>query len=259
MWQEFTALVCHAQHTIPRDDARTSNGSDVRQRGLFSRLFGSVSSAEDPQATALEAQLDASAPTHKVLLLSAGEQGKSTFFKALRHLYRDPTWTDEDRANFRSVLVDNLKLKLQWLASVAGDGEGGNKHAALAEELRDVALVTPDAAQDLLLRDERVRDIHAVAERLGTTIGKVADTRPYCDRAGAILRQTGEYMCSDTDILAAYVRTSGIVDASFTLNGDRFTVFDVGGQRNERKKWIHCFDQVAGAVLHFRLDCYNDE
>ena len=35
---------------------------------------------------------------------------------------------------------------------------------------------------------------------------------------------------------------SGIVENKFVINGSEFSVFDVGGQRNERKKWIHSFD-----------------
>jgi guanine nucleotide-binding protein G(i) subunit alpha len=26
------------------------------------------------------------------------------------------------------------------------------------------------------------------------------------------------------------------------IDGVEFTLIDVGGQRNERKKWIHCFE-----------------
>ena len=26
-------------------------------------------------------------------------------------------------------------------------------------------------------------------------------------------------------------------------------MFDVGGQRSERKKWIHCFDQVQAIIF----------
>jgi hypothetical protein len=28
-----------------------------------------------------------------------------------------------------------------------------------------------------------------------------------------------------------------------------FSVFDVGGQRSERRKWIHCFDNVNAIIF----------
>ena len=36
-----------------------------------------------------------------------------------------------------------------------------------------------------------------------------------------------------------------------------FVVFDVGGQQNERKKWIHCFDNVRSIIFLEGLSGYN--
>ena len=36
--------------------------------------------------------------------------------------------------------------------------------------------------------------------------------------------------------------------------GDRF---DVGGQRNERKKWIHCFENVTAVIFVAALSEYD--
>ncbi len=47
---------------------------------------------------------------------------------------------------------------------------------------------------------------------------------------------------TNDDILRSRVRTTGIVENEFEISGNHFRMFDVGGQRNERKKWIHCFD-----------------
>lgn len=37
----------------------------------------------------------------------------------------------------------------------------------------------------------------------------------------------------------------------------RYSVVDVGGQRNERKKWLHCFDDVKAVVFLVSLAGYN--
>ncbi|CAO3591864.1 unnamed protein product [Absidia cylindrospora] len=34
-------------------------------------------------------------------------------------------------------------------------------------------------------------------------------------------------------------------------------MFDVGGQRSERKKWIHCFDSVASIIFCVALSEYD--
>jgi hypothetical protein len=33
------------------------------------------------------------------------------------------------------------------------------------------------------------------------------------------------------------------------MDGINFRVIDVGGQRNERKKWIHCFQDVTAIIF----------
>ena len=37
-----------------------------------------------------------------------------------------------------------------------------------------------------------------------------------------------------------------------------FHIFDVGGQRNERKKWIHCFDNVTAVIFVASLSSYDE-
>jgi len=32
---------------------------------------------------------------------------------------------------------------------------------------------------------------------------------------------------------------------------------DVGGQRSERKKWIHCFDNVTGVLFCVGISAFN--
>jgi hypothetical protein len=36
-----------------------------------------------------------------------------------------------------------------------------------------------------------------------------------------------------------------------------YKLFDVGGQRRERKKWIHCFENVTALVFLVSLSGYD--
>lgn len=38
---------------------------------------------------------------------------------------------------------------------------------------------------------------------------------------------------------------------------DRIHMFDVGGQRSERKKWIHCFESVTSIIFCTALSEYD--
>ncbi|RYG56152.1 hypothetical protein EON66_03585 [archaeon] len=35
----------------------------------------------------------------------------------------------------------------------------------------------------------------------------------------------------------------------FKIGDSDFIIYDVGGQRNERRKWIHCFDDVIAIIF----------
>jgi len=55
----------------------------------------------------------------------------------------------------------------------------------------------------------------------------------------------------------AKLKTTGISQVVFELNGIEFTLVDVGGQRSERRKWLHCFDDVTSVIFLAALDEYD--
>ena len=66
-----------------------------------------------------------------------------------------------------------------------------------------------------------------------------------------------DFVPSTQDILRSRVKTTGICEINFLLKGMNFRVFDVGGQRSERKKWIHCFEDVTSIIFLVALSEYD--
>jgi hypothetical protein len=66
-----------------------------------------------------------------------------------------------------------------------------------------------------------------------------------------------EYVPTEQDILRSRVKTSGIVVNDFLVEGNEFKMIDVGGQRNERKKWIACFEGVTAVLFIGVLSEYD--
>ena len=64
-------------------------------------------------------------------------------------------------------------------------------------------------------------------------------------------------MPTDQDILRSRVKTTGITETTFKVGELTYKLFDVGGQRSERKKWIHCFENVTALVFLVSLSEYD--
>jgi GTPase SAR1 family protein len=62
---------------------------------------------------------------------------------------------------------------------------------------------------------------------------------------------------SVSDCVSVRVRTSGIVEEQFIIDKIVFNVFDVGGQRAERRKWIHSFDNVTAVIFVTAISEYD--
>jgi len=66
-----------------------------------------------------------------------------------------------------------------------------------------------------------------------------------------------EWVPSTEDCVSVRVRTSGIVEEKFVIDKITFNVFDVGGQRAERRKWIHSFDNVTAVIFVTAISEYD--
>jgi len=66
-----------------------------------------------------------------------------------------------------------------------------------------------------------------------------------------------DYLPSLNDVLRSRIPTTGIVESIFEIEGTKFKVMDVGGQRSERKKWIHCFDAVTSLLFVAAVSAYD--
>eukprot|EP01084_Bolivina_argentea_P222645 376801_1 len=74
-----------------------------------------------------------------------------------------------------------------------------------------------------------------------------------------------EYVPSIADIIRLRIRTTGMIESKYTIHsGINLSIFDTGGERNERKKWIHTFSDVdivifVAALSHYSCVLWEDE
>lgn len=64
-------------------------------------------------------------------------------------------------------------------------------------------------------------------------------------------------MPSDQDVLRMRVKTIGITETKLDVGSLTYRMVDVGGQRSERKKWIHCFEDVTAIIFMVAISEYD--
>ncbi|GAA5890056.1 hypothetical protein JCM5296_004756 [Sporobolomyces johnsonii] len=212
-----------------------------------------------------------SANSLKCLLLGPGESGKSTVVKQMRLAYAEP-YAMEERANYKEVVFTNLLQSMQ--AVLSGFEIIGVPFPSQQEELgASILSIPPENASDALTGDLNPGVFRAVEALWSEAATKevvaqssrfqLNDSATYFFDALPRLGQPG-YLPTDQDILRTRVRSTGIVEETFVVNGTRLIVLDVGGQRSERKKWIHCFEGVqmllfVAAISEYDQFLYEDE
>lgn len=193
----------------------------------------------------------------KLLLLGAGESGKSTIFKQMKVIYGKTFTVDELRMNIPTIytnIIQSMKILVEQTAIfglvssvVATDA------FAMVKGFNDNQLINMEVGNALtdLWKDP---GIQLTWERR-SEFQIVESVRYYFDRLH-IIKQPG-YIPDKNDVLYCRVRTSGIVTETYEIDGTTFEMYDVGGQRNERKKWIHCFESVTAVIFVAALSEYD--
>lgn len=77
----------------------------------------------------------------------------------------------------------------------------------------------------------------------------------YFDALSRICAAT--YQPTEQDVLRSRVKTTGIIETKFIVGKLTYRMFDVGGQRNERKKWIHSFEGVTSILFLVAVSEYD--
>ena len=77
----------------------------------------------------------------------------------------------------------------------------------------------------------------------------------YMERLNEILDDS--YVPSVQDILHVRISTNGINEYNFEIDSVNFMLVDVGGQRTERRKWIHCFESVTTIIYIVALSEFD--
>ncbi|KAL0394243.1 UNVERIFIED_CONTAM: Guanine nucleotide-binding protein alpha-1 subunit [Sesamum latifolium] len=123
----------------------------------------------------------------------------------------------------------------------------------------DYPRLTKELAQEIetLWRDKAIQETYSRGNEL-----QVPDCAHYFMENLQRLSDA-DYVPTKEDVLYARVRTTGVVEIQFSpvgenkKSGEVYRLFDVGGQKNERRKWIHLFEGVTAVIFCAAISEYD--
>ncbi|XP_042237194.1 guanine nucleotide-binding protein G(q) subunit alpha isoform X3 [Homarus americanus] len=196
----------------------------------------------------------------KLLLLGTGESGKSTFIKQMRIIH-GAGYSDEDKRGFIKLVFQNIFMAMQSMIRAMdllqiSYGDSANiEHADLVRSVDYESVTTFEepyvTAMKSLWQDTGIQ--HCYDRRREYQLTDSA--KYYLDDLERII--ASDFLPTEQDILRARVPTTGIIEYPFDLDSIIFRMVDVGGQRSERRKWIHCFENVTSIIFLVALSEYD--
>ncbi|ORY07721.1 guanine nucleotide binding protein, alpha subunit [Basidiobolus meristosporus CBS 931.73] len=198
----------------------------------------------------------------KILLLGSGESGKSTIVKQMKIIHQNG-YTSEELSLFKATIFKNLidsaqnlvlaMNKLQLEPFEPKNKEYANIILNVRYEGGYAMKLTPEFvdATDSLWKDPIIPSLLEKHREF-----YLMDSAPYffthVKRIGS-----RNYIPNEADVLRARSKTTGIIETRFNMGQLSIHMFDVGGQRSERKKWIHCFEGVTSIIFCVALSEYD--
>ncbi|TGO43060.1 hypothetical protein BHYA_0003g00140 [Botrytis hyacinthi] len=192
----------------------------------------------------------------------SGESGKSTIVKQMKIIHQNGYTIDElalYRLTIYKNLIDCAKALVGAMRQMEIEPENpANKEygSFLLEYVVDPDPHTPLNPRVGMAVASFWKDGHIDLLLARQSEFYLMDSAPYFfEEAGRIAAH--DYIPTEADVLRARTKTTGIYETRFTMGSLSIHMFDVGGQRSERKKWIHCFENVTSIIFCVALSEYD--
>ncbi|TPX41929.1 hypothetical protein SeLEV6574_g05852 [Synchytrium endobioticum] len=202
-----------------------------------------------------------------ILLLGAGEAGKTTVLKQMQLLHKrncQSTFGDSERIQTRLKICDGMtKLDIPY-----GNPENARQKFILSDGGPDFIPVTADAIR-ALWNDTGIQECYRRSNeyQLHDTAkyNRLHTNRPrhpgMSHQDNGHTRQVSLLIMSEDGVEFASVAMIAKVYilGEFIFEEEKLTlrVVDVGGQRSERRKWVSCFEDITATIFVAAISEYD--
>uniref|UniRef100_A0A915M2U7 Uncharacterized protein n=1 Tax=Meloidogyne javanica TaxID=6303 RepID=A0A915M2U7_MELJA len=179
----------------------------------------------------------------KILLLGSGDSGKSTIVKQMRYM-------------LHTNYIGSFYYIAKGISQLQIDVPSQERDLVNKFEHSFTKFLDYDDTEMIKLISKFLTYscVNAACQHL--TEFYVPDNTPYLlAESSRIL--TPEYSPTEADVIHARASTTGVHEIFFSFRRFGIRLIDVGGQKTERRKWIHCFDNVSAILYVISLSCYD--
>jgi len=196
----------------------------------------------------------------KLLLLGPGESGKSTVFKQMKIIQDNGGYSQEELLNYKYIVFGNCIAQMKTLLNATSKfnvelGANSRKCAERVSKIPSTGDVwSSELGEDIkiLWADPGVQSAYAMRDKYF----QLNDSASYFfENVDRFIDPS--YIPNQDDVLRSRVRSTGIEEAEFKFKDISIRMVDVGGQRSERRKWIHCFESVTAVIFCVALSEYD--
>ena len=204
----------------------------------------------------------------KMLLLGAGESGKSTVTKQMRMLHGEK-YTHSELLYFKICIHHNVVEFIESLCDAMilfyPEDEitksksfllirrncAANQNSAL--KFRKY----PELNEDYVIAMKEVWSSKCASMTFDrrSEFQLIENTSLFIESIDKIVQS--DFLPNAEQIVNCRYRTSGMREEKLIIDNQHFSIFDVGGQRNERRKWIKLFDGVHALIFMVALSEFD--
>jgi len=192
----------------------------------------------------------------KILLLGSGDSGKSTFLRQIKHINGVDTGLESEKLKFTAVIKNScLKSFRDFLKMIEA------KELKIPPKVQDKINFILNAEEfdeetgQAIEKTWSNKKMRSIYDKVETDMQIPSNSNYFWKMAQTIASE--DYLPSKDDIIQSKIRTIGIQETNFVIEQTKFLMIDVGGQRSERRKWLHCFNNISAVIFLTASDEYD--